>query len=122
MLYVGVTKLRDPPCRCLVSRLDRQQRKAGAAWEFISWATPVPGWSHDQMPVIGHQAIRKQFELRTFECFEQNTLEGYVVFRLVKDSGTTIRSIEHVVDRTTSSDRFGLPMLPSLRGTNVTSQ
>ena len=56
----------------------------GAAWEFISWATPVPGWSHDQMPVIGHQAIRKQFELRTFECFEQNTLEGYVVFRLVK--------------------------------------
>ena len=60
---------------------------------------PLPEATHlaidigadDQMPVVRHQAVRKQFQLYTVERFGDDSLERFVIRIFVKDRGSPVR-------------------------------
>jgi hypothetical protein len=78
---------------------------------------PLPESTHfaidfgadDQMPVIGHQAKRKQFQLHTLERFGNDSLERFVVSSLVKNGCSAVGPIEHVIDRASFVGPLGSP-------------
>ena len=52
--------------------------------------------ANNEMPVIGHHAIRKDWKLFSLERFNHNPLERIIVFRLLEQRQSSDCSIEHV--------------------------
>src|SRR5215468_8114519 len=64
---------------------------------------PIFGGPEDQMPVIGHQTIGKNADGNALVRFDQNTPEGVVILRLVKEGMPGDGSVEDMIDQTARS-------------------
>ena len=53
-------------------------------------------WGYDEMPMIRHDAVRKNGHLDPLDCFFNQILEGEVVARMLKKHRPFRRSIQDV--------------------------
>ena len=54
---------------------------------------------HDEMPMIGHQAIGEKFHRKSLQALAQHLLEGGVVGRFMEQSHPPVPPIENVIDQ-----------------------
>ena len=80
-------------------------------------AEPLPEPAHltvelradQQVPVAGHQAVRKEFQVQPLERFSQDAFERFVVLPCMEDGRASIGSLEHMIDGPRFVRSLGLP-------------
>ncbi len=60
---------------------------------------PILSWVEDQVPMIGHHAVRKDANRVTPMGFNQNTFEGLKVLTFLEKGQSGHRPVEDVVDQ-----------------------
>ena len=70
----------------------REGQPAGEAGEVVFFS-----WPNDQMPMVGHHAIREQPHAGPLDRFFEDVLESCVVCVVVKNRHPRIGTVENVV-------------------------